>query len=149
VAKAQRRHQGRFAPASPPTCGGSARSLVVFAHGYGADRNDLIDIGRGFYRMRRLQVHTPPSHASAHLTGWQSFPLTPTRSNQVLARRICSGSLLDCFFDTEFARWKLDPQRLVLVRFSQGTMMALHVGLRLRAGPAAIDGRFLVDAFGG
>jgi len=30
----------------PP--GGSARRLVVFLHGYGADGNDLIDIGRAW-----------------------------------------------------------------------------------------------------
>ena len=37
-------------------------------------------------------------------------------------------------------RHKLPPSALALVGFSQGTMMALHVGLRRAAAPAAIVG---------
>ena len=36
----------RLAPAS-----GSARQLVVFVHGYGADGNDLIEIGKAWQAM--------------------------------------------------------------------------------------------------
>ena len=45
---------------------------------------------------------------------------------------------LDRFLDAELARYRLAPDRLVLVGFSQGTMMALHVGLRRAAAPAGI-----------
>ncbi len=38
------------------------------------------------------------------------------------------------------ARLGIDESRLALVGFSQGTMMALHVGLRRRRAPAAILG---------
>jgi phospholipase/carboxylesterase len=37
---------------------------------------------------------------------------------------------LDEFLDTEFSRHGLDETACALVGFSQGTMMALHVGLR-------------------
>ena len=33
-------------PRLPPANGGPAKKLVVFLHGYGADGNDLIDLGR-------------------------------------------------------------------------------------------------------
>ena len=33
-------------PRIEPRAGGAARQLVVFLHGYGADGNDLIEIGR-------------------------------------------------------------------------------------------------------
>ena len=35
-------------PRIPPAYGGPAKSLIVFLHGYGADGNDLIDLGRQF-----------------------------------------------------------------------------------------------------
>ena len=35
-------------PRLEPRAGGAARQLVVFLHGYGADGNDLIEIGRAW-----------------------------------------------------------------------------------------------------
>ncbi len=48
--------------------------------------------------------------------------------------------LLERFLDAELNRHKLPPSALALVGFSQGTMMALHVGLRRAVPPAAIVG---------
>ncbi len=42
---------------------------------------------------------------------------------------------LDAFLDAELARLGLDKSRLALVGFSQGSMMALHIGLRRRRAP--------------
>jgi phospholipase/carboxylesterase len=47
---------------------------------------------------------------------------------------------LDRFLDAELARYGLGDGGLVLVGFSQGTMLALHTGLRRRVTPAAIVG---------
>src|SRR4029078_12711153 len=51
-----------------------------------------------------------------------------------------AAPVLDQFLDAELARRKLPPQALALVGFSQGHMMALHVGLRRATAPAAIVG---------
>jgi phospholipase/carboxylesterase len=48
--------------------------------------------------------------------------------------------LLDAFLDAELARHQLPSSALALVGFSQGTMIALHTGLRRQAAPAAIVG---------
>ena len=47
---------------------------------------------------------------------------------------------LDAFLDAELERVGLDNSKLALVGFSQGSMMALHVGLRRSRAPAAILG---------
>jgi phospholipase/carboxylesterase len=47
---------------------------------------------------------------------------------------------LDAFIDEELARRGLAAHEAALVGFSQGTMMALHVGLRRAIAPAAIVG---------
>ena len=47
---------------------------------------------------------------------------------------------LERFLDAELTRRNLPPSALALVGFSQGTMMALHVGLRRNYAPAAIVG---------
>ena len=48
--------------------------------------------------------------------------------------------MLNSFLDAELTRRQLPPSALALVGFSQGTMMALHVGLRRAVPPAAIVG---------
>ncbi|MCC2653783.1 MAG: phospholipase, partial [Microvirga sp.] len=51
-----------------------------------------------------------------------------------------AGPGLDAWLDAELTRYGLDASKLALVGFSQGTMMALHVGLRRARAPAAILG---------
>ena len=51
-----------------------------------------------------------------------------------------SAQALNAFIDTQLAAHGLTEDRLALVGFSQGTMMALHVGLRRKISPAAIVG---------
>ena len=48
--------------------------------------------------------------------------------------------MLERFFDAELARRNLPASALALVGFSQGTMTALHVGLRRASAPMAIVG---------
>ncbi len=50
------------------------------------------------------------------------------------------GPVLDAFLDAELARLSLPPEKLILVGFSQGTMLSLHLGLRRAVPPAAIVG---------
>jgi phospholipase/carboxylesterase len=122
---------------------GPARQLVVFLHGYGADGNDLIDIGRAWQqylpRAAFVSPHAPEPCGQAPV-GRQWFPLTFRDPNErwIGVNKAAPG--LQRFLDAELERHKLPPSALALVGFSQGTMMALHVGLRRTAVPAAIVG---------
>jgi phospholipase/carboxylesterase len=51
-----------------------------------------------------------------------------------------AAPILNNYLDDELARYGLPGDRLALVGFSQGTMMALHVGLRRTPQLAAIVG---------
>jgi phospholipase/carboxylesterase len=51
-----------------------------------------------------------------------------------------AAPILHAFIDVELARYSLDEARLALVGFSQGTMMALHVGPRRPRALAGIVG---------
>jgi phospholipase/carboxylesterase len=128
----------RLAPKSGP-----ARQLVVFLHGYGADGNDLIDIGRAWQQFLPnaafASPHAPEPCGQAP-TGRQWFPLaarTPQESWNGVNKAV---PVLQRFLDAELERHKLPPAALALVGFSQGTMMSLHAGLRRAVAPAAIVG---------
>lgn len=123
--------------------GGEAKRLVVFLHGYGADGNDLIDLGRAWQEILPqtafVSPHAPEPCGQAPV-GRQWFALTFRDPDERWTGVNKAGPALDAFLDKELARWKLPPSALALVGFSQGTMMALHVGLRRATAPAAIVG---------
>ncbi len=130
-------------PRLPPKAAGAARALVVFLHGYGADGNDLIDIGHAWQqylpRAAFVSPHAPePCGQAPGRRQW--FPLTFRYPDERWRGVNKAAPLIAQFLDAELARHELPPSALALVGFSQGTMMALHVGLRRSTAPAAIIG---------
>ena len=120
-----------------------ARQLVVFLHGYGADGNDLIEIGRAWQQLLPdaafVSPHAPERCAQSPM-GRQWFSLTFRDPDERWIGANKAAPVLNRFLDAELTRRNLPPSALALVGFSQGTMMALHVGLRRAAAPAAIVG---------
>jgi phospholipase/carboxylesterase len=122
---------------------GKARQLVVFLHGYGADGNDLIEIGRAWQGLLPdaafVSPHAPRPCGQAPV-GREWFPLTFRDPGERWTGVNAAAPVLNSFLDAELQRRNLPPSALVLVGFSQGTMMALHVGLRRPVPPKAIVG---------
>ena len=116
---------------------------MVFLHGYGADGNDLIEIGKQWQRWLPdalfISPHAP-DRCSMSPTGRQWFPLTMRDPNERWSGATAARPAIDAFLDAELAAAGLDDSKLAIVGFSQGTMMALHVGLRRKHAPAAILG---------
>jgi phospholipase/carboxylesterase len=124
--------------------GRAASALVVLLHGYGANGDDLIALGEA-WRSRLPDVAFVAPNAPEQVPGMygalQWFALPATRDPSQLWRGVgAARPALDRFLDAELDRHRLSARRLVLVGFSQGTMLALHVGLRRSAAPAAIVG---------
>lgn len=122
---------------------GKTKNLVVFLHGYGADGNDLIDIGRAWQAVLPdtafVSPHAPRVCGQSPM-GREWFPLTfrdPTERWRGVQE---AAPVLNAFLDAELARRQLPPTAYALVGFSQGTMMSLHAGLRRAAAPKAIVG---------
>ncbi len=128
----------RLAPKS-----GKADALVVFLHGYGADGRDLIDLGQQWQNwlpnVAFVSPHAPEPCGMSPM-GRQWFPLTMRDPSERWRGVVGARPSLDAFLDEELQRLNLTPDRLALVGFSQGTMMALHTGLRRAISPAAILG---------
>jgi phospholipase/carboxylesterase len=130
-------------PRLEPRSGRAARQLVVFVHGYGADGNDLIDIGRAWQELLPdaafASPHAPEPCGQAPM-GRQWFPLTNRDPSERWAGVKAAAPVLNRFLDDELTRRGLPQEALSLVGFSQGTMMSLHVGLRRAVAPSAIVG---------
>ena len=118
----------RLAPAS----GSAPRNLVVFLHGYGADGNDLIGLGREWAKTMPATAFVSPNApqlcAGAPM-GRQWFPLTMRDPHEFARGVVAARPGFDEFLGAELKRHGLDESACALVGFSQGTMLALHAGL--------------------
>ncbi len=121
---------------------GEASSLVVFLHGYGADGADLLGLADPLApHLPRTVFVAPdaPEPCAGNPFGRQWFPIpwldgsSEAAAVEGLAR---SADDLDAFLDAQLLAEGMTPDRLAVVGFSQGTMMALHI-LPRRAVPVA------------
>ena len=82
--------------------------------------------------MRPSCRRTRRSRAGRRRSGRQWFGLTFRDPNERWIGVNKAAPVLERFLDAELERRNLPPSALALVGFSQGTMMALHVGLAPR-----------------
>ncbi|MBV9114347.1 MAG: dienelactone hydrolase family protein [Hyphomicrobiales bacterium] len=128
----------RLAPRS-----GAPSQLIVLLHGYGADGKDLIELGRQWQRLlpqAAFVAPNAPERVPMSAVGRQWFALTMREPGERWKGVTQARPALDAFLDAELRRHALSSSALALVGFSQGTMMALHCGLRREAAPAVIVG---------
>ena len=120
-------------PSLQPRSGQPARELVVLLHGVGADGNDLIELAPTLAeRLPHAAFVAPDAPFPCDMApyGRQWFSLQDRRPAAMLVGIARAAPLLDAFLTGSLAEHALPPERLMLLGFSQGTMMALHVGPR-------------------
>lgn len=135
-----------------PARSGTAKSLVVFLHGYGADGADLLGLADV------LAPHLPDTafvapDAAERIPGaafgnqWFAIPrFDGSTEAQAEAGLKMATVDVNAFLDQRLAYEGLRPQALALVGFSQGAMMALQVAPRravAMAAVVAISGRLI------
>lgn len=128
-----------------PLAGGDPRQLVILLHGRGADGDDLIGLVPILARTlphAAFLLPTAPQRCetSPYTYEWFSLPNGDRHPDKVEAGVRAAAPVLDDFIDHELAAHGLSDDRLALLGFSQGCMMALHVGLRRPNACAAILG---------
>ena len=93
---------------------GTPRQLVVFLHGYGADGNDLIEIGQVWQQYLPqaafVSPHAPEPCGLAPV-GRQWFALTFRDPNERWVGVNKAAPVLERFLDAELARHKLPARR--------------------------------------
>lgn len=108
-------------------------SMVILLHGYGANGEDLIDLGRTWqdsFPNTIFIAPNAPTPCELSPLGYQWFSLSdwsPMAMDQG-ARR--AAPWINDFINTQLAKYKVKSEQLVLCGFSQGTMMSLYVALR-------------------
>lgn len=113
----------------------------------GVDGDDLIDLGYNWApSMLKAEFIAPHAPFACDMggPGRQWFSVQDRTPEVLYAGIQTAAPLLDAYLDQVLAQRRLDDSHLALVGFSQGAMMALHVGLRRPrplAGIVAIAGK--------
>ncbi len=135
----------RFGPAQ--AADGRPKELVILLHGLGADGGDLISLASVFARTLPEAAFVSPNAPfpcdmapPGVSMGRQWFSFQDRDPAAVLAGVRAAARHLDAFIDAELERAGLPDDRLVLLGFSQGTMIALHTAIRRARACAAVIG---------
>lgn len=137
-------------PVILPTSGIVKRLVLIF-HGYGADGENLIDLG---YAWQALLPETAfvapnaPTPCEMGGGGWQWFSLEEKTTELVQERLKSVQEMVSSYIKGQAEKYNVDMRDVILVGFSQGAMLAIHqgiYGLRHCAGVVAFSGGFLTD----
>jgi phospholipase/carboxylesterase len=119
--------------------GSRLTSLVILIHGYGSNGEDLISLARMIQPAlpdTAFVAPDAPSLIPQMADAYQWWPIVTFSMAERAAGAEAAAPELDAFITRELEATGLTSDRLVLVGFSQGTMMALQVALR-RTDPVA------------
>lgn len=143
-------------PLLPPRSGRPAKQAVILLHGYGADGSDLISLGQHWGQMlpdALFLAPNAPEPCAGSPFGFQWFPLNVDRIASRIEGAKNAAPMIREFLADLWAQTGIAPEHTILGGFSQGAMMALHVGTALEqelAGIIAFSGAFVpADGFGG
>lgn len=119
-------------PSIPPKSG-TVKQLIIILHGWGADGDNLIDLGEAWSNaLPDAHFIAPHGHEVCEVNpfGRQWFSLTDRTPEVLLAGVRKAADVINPWLDAQLETLGLTNDKLALVGFSQGTMTALHVALR-------------------
>lgn len=132
---------------------GQPKRLVIFLHGYGSNGADLIGLAPYFAQIDpEADFLSPdaPQRSPFNPGGFQWFPIPfidGSSTEEMTRDYIKARTVLNQYIDQELSVRGLEDKDLVLIGFSQGTMMSLETGLRRKpalAGIIGFSGRILL-----
>jgi phospholipase/carboxylesterase len=130
-------------PRLTPASGGNPKQIVVLLHGYGSNGADLISLAPMWRQLlpdALFIAPNAPERCPGAPGGYQWWALHELGRAALAAGALRAATALDAFLDAQLAEHGLTEAQMVLVGFSQGTMMALHVGPRRERQLAGILG---------
>lgn len=117
--------------------------LVIFLHGVGSDGYDLISLAEEFAQILPNAAFLSPNAPFAYdmyPSGYQWFSLADYNSDKLYEGIKAALPILQNFIDENLKKFNLEYKDLVLIGFSQGTMMALQIAPRLEKECFAVIG---------
>ncbi len=126
-----------------PRSGAAPKQIVLLLHGFGSSGTDMIALAPQWQEALPDALFLAP-HAPQRCgmmgAGYQWWGLSGFAPSALAAGAASAAPAIDAFIDRKLTEYELTEADLALVGFSQGTMMALHIGLRRPRTVAAVVG---------
>lgn len=105
------------------------RKLVYILHGYGADGNDLISLASHWQRFLPdfyFCAPNAPNICQVNSGGFEWFDLMQTDQDKIKQETLISLDMLKISIDEKLSNLGLGNNDLIIIGFSQGTMMGIQ-----------------------
>lgn len=137
-------------PSLAPASGKKPTSIVVLIHGYGANGDDLLSLGNAWAELLPDTLFVAPHGPTVcemNPAGNQWFDLRDWDPGRIIKEVQNLTPAFNQYLDNLLKANDLSNDKLALVGFSQGAMLAMHIGLHRPqcAGVVAYSGGFLED----
>jgi phospholipase/carboxylesterase len=118
---------------------GKAKYLMIFLHGYGSDGNDLIGLSNVFDKTIPQTIYLSPNAPNpTGFGGYQWFPISSLSNRELETGTLSIAPYVHHFIDEALAFYDISPENLILAGFSQGAMIAMHIGIERKIVPTAV-----------
>jgi phospholipase/carboxylesterase len=125
-----------------PLSGGRPAKIILLLHGFGSNGADLLSLAPAWRQALPDALFLAPNapERCGMGGGFQWWGLNAFTPQALASGAAGAAPAIDSFIDRKLDQYGLTEADLAIVGFSQGTMMALHVGLRRTRQVAAIVG---------
>jgi phospholipase/carboxylesterase len=130
-------------PTVPPRAAGDAQSLVILLHGLGDNGAGLIELATPLAAYLPHTAFVSPDAPEAYDMapgGRQWFGLQDWSPDAIYNGAVRAAPFLHAYLEAMQQHYALPAKQIALLGFSQGCMMALHVGLRRPEALGAVVG---------
>lgn len=138
-----------------PPKSGTAKQMVMFLHGYGANGDDLLNIGYEWGNELPDAVFLSPNApdiCEAFAGGYQWFSIRAVDARAFEREKLVEAvaPVLGAYINEQLKHWNIPENKLAVAGFSQGAMMAMYTMPRRKNPCAAVIGYsgMLLDAAG-
>ena len=125
-----------------PRSGGKPKQIVLLLHGFGSNGQDMIGLAPTWQQALPDALFVAPHAPQRSIAGigYQWWPLSDISPRALALGAASAVPAIEALIDRKLDQYGLTDADLAIVGFSQGTMMALYVGLRRKQRVAAIVG---------
>ena len=117
--------------------------LILILHGYGADANDLFSLATFWNRFlpsAYFCIPNAPNICQVNQSGFEWFDLMQTDNTKIVEETLNSLNKLEDLINEKLDILNLDLKDLILVGFSQVTMMSIQLAIRQKKEISAVLG---------
>jgi len=127
-----------------PPFSNNVKHLFFMIHGYGSNSSDLISLAPDLRKFVDDVLFISPDGCQPFegggYGGYQWYSLVERTYDAIRAGTERAAPILENFIQNAMREYKVSAQNVILLGFSQGAMMCLHIGYRMREAIAGVIG---------